>query len=66
VIGARGEDAAEAEQDALTAAATRRARSLRTLDPAVAQRRLTAGLVRRGFGPGAATQAARRALVSAE
>lgn len=64
VIGARGEDAAEAEQGALTAAAARRARSLRSLDPAVAQRRLTAWLVRRGFGPVAAMQAARRALAA--
>ncbi|MCC7003580.1 MAG: regulatory protein RecX [Gemmatimonadaceae bacterium] len=66
VIGARGEDAAEVEQDALAAAAARRARSLRSLEPAVAQRRLTAWLVRRGFGPGAAVQAARRALAADE
>jgi len=62
VIAARGDDAAAEEQGALSAAAARRARSLRSLDPAVAQRRLTAWLVRRGFGPGAATQAARLAL----
>lgn len=66
VIGARGEDAAEVENEALAVAAARRARALRTLDPVVALRRLTAWLVRRGFGPGAATQAARRALAGDE
>ena len=62
VMGMRGEDAAEVEQVALVEAAARRARALRSLEPTVAQRRLTSWRVRRGVGPGAAAQAARRAL----
>lgn len=62
VIGARDEDAREAEQVTLDAAAQKRAKSLRTLDPAVAYRRLVGWLVRRGFGIGEASRAARQAL----
>lgn len=65
VLGARDEDAREAEQHTLDAAAQRRAKSLRSLDPAVAYRRLVGWLVRRGFGIGEASRAARAVLKEA-
>jgi len=64
VMASRGEDALEADVTSLDVAAARRARSLRGLEPAVASRRLTAWLVRRGFGAGDASRAARRALAA--
>lgn len=62
VIGPRDEEARESEQLTLDAAAGRRAKSLRSLEPAVAYRRLVGWLVRRGFGIGEAARAARQAL----
>ncbi|MCE9602033.1 MAG: recombination regulator RecX [Gemmatimonadetes bacterium] len=62
VLGARDEEAREAERLTLRTAAERRAKSLRSLDPAVAQRRLVGWLVRRGFGIGEASNAAKQAL----
>jgi len=57
-------DADGSESDALAAAAARRARTLRTQAPDVAQRRLVGWLVRRGFAIGAAIRAAKDALAS--
>ncbi len=63
VSAALGErEATSGEAAAVEAAARRRARALATLAPDVAQRRLSAWLVRRGFSPGAAVRAARVAL----
>ena len=53
----------EARAEAL---ASRQAVRLRSLDPAVAFRRLSSLLIRRGFAPGLAFGAARRALGAAE
>ena len=53
----------EARAEAL---AGRQAARLRSLDPAVAFRRLSSLLIRRGFAPGLAFAAARRALGAPE
>ncbi len=62
VLTSRTADAGDAEGEALSAAARKRARALRSLAPEVAERRLMGWLVRRGFAPGAARGAARAAL----
>ena len=53
---------AATEEARAEALASRQAVRLRSLDPAVAFRRLTSLLVRRGFAPGLAFDVARRAL----
>jgi regulatory protein len=61
---ASGEGGDEPSVGGVEVAATRRAKSLRRLEPAVAERRLLGWLVRRGFGVGEARQAAKKALAS--
>ena len=64
VLDEFAEEAGSEAARAVVTAASRRAKSLRGLDDAVAERRLIGYLVRRGYGPGESRKAAREALAS--